>query len=38
VFATTQLAQVKSAVFVFGSELPHHYCTIIGFVMRTCAP
>ena len=34
VFATTQL---KSAVFVIGSELPRHYCTIIGCVMCTCA-
>jgi len=29
VFATTQLTQIKSAVFVIGSELPWHYCTII---------
>ena len=29
---------VKSALFVIGSELLQHYCTIIGCVMRTCAP
>jgi len=38
VFATTQLTQVKSTLLVIGSELPQHYCTIIGCVMRTCAP
>jgi len=38
VFATKQLTQVKSALFVIGSELPRHYCTIIGCVMRTCVP
>jgi len=37
VFATTQLTQVKSAVFVIGSELPSHYCTIIRCVMCTLA-
>jgi len=38
VFETTQLTQVKSALFVVGSELPGHYCTIIRCVMDTCAP
>jgi len=37
VFATTQLTQVKSALFVIVSELPRHYCTIIGCVMCTLA-
>jgi len=38
VFATIQLTQVKSTVFVIGSELPWHYCTIIRCVMHICAP
>jgi len=38
VFATTQITQVKSALFVIGSELPRHYCKIIRCVMRMCAP
>jgi len=33
-----QLTQVKSAVFVIGSELPWHFYTFIVGVMRTCAP
>jgi len=33
VFATTQV----SAVFVIGSGLLWHHCTIIGCVNRTCA-
>jgi len=37
VFATTQLMQVKSALFVIGSELLRHYCTIIGCLMHTLA-
>jgi len=38
VFATTQLTQVKSAVFVIGSELLWHYCTIMGCLMHTYTP
>jgi len=30
--------QLKSTVFVIGSELQWHYYTIIGFVLHTCAP
>jgi len=36
-FATTQLTQASSAVFVIDSGLLWCYCTIIGCVMRTCA-
>jgi len=36
-FVTTQLTQAKSAVFVIRLELLWHYCTIIKYVIRTCA-
>jgi len=33
----TSKNSVKSTVFVIGSELPWHYCTMMGCPMGTCA-
>jgi len=40
VFATTQLTQVKKRIVCvwIRTTVPRHYSTIIGCVMRTCAP
>jgi len=37
VLAAMQFTQAESTVFMIGSELQWHYCTITGCVMHTCA-